>query len=141
MEIDLVGRTQTLIRFSDVDSMGIVWHGNYIKLFEDGREAFGNQYGINYMDFYHQGVLIPIVKINCDYKKPLKYGDTALIETRFVNCESAKLMYEYTIYRNNTAEVVATGSSLQVFLNTEMELLLDLPPFFYEWKKKHGLIK
>ena len=141
MEKDLVGRTQTLIRFSDVDSMGIVWHGNYIKLFEDGREAFGNQYGINYMDFYHQGVLIPIVKINCDYKKPLKYGDTALIETRFVNCESAKLMYEYTIYRNNTAEVVATGSSLQVFLNTEMELLLDLPPFFYEWKKKHGLIK
>jgi acyl-CoA thioester hydrolase len=138
---DLVGRSQTVIRFSDVDSMGVVWHGNYIKLFEDGREAFGNLYGINYMDFYHQGVLIPIVKVNCDYKKPLKYGDTAIIETRFVNCESAKMLYDYVIYRNNTNEIVATGSSMQVFLNTNMELLLDLPPFFFEWKKKHGLIK
>jgi acyl-CoA thioester hydrolase len=120
--------------------MGVVWHGNYIKLFEDGREAFGNRYSINYMDFYSKGVLIPIVKINCEYKKPLKYGDTAVIETRFVNCDAAKLQYEYTIYRNNTDEIVATGSSLQVFLNMDMELLLDFPPFYYEWKKKHNLI-
>jgi acyl-CoA thioester hydrolase len=137
---ELVCRTQTQVRFSDVDSMGVVWHGNYIKLFEDGREAFGNLYGINYMDFYRQGVLIPIVKINCDYKKPLKYGDIATIETKFVNCDAAKLKYEYTIYRNNSEEVVATGSSLQVFLNKDMELLLDFPPFYYEWKKKNGLI-
>jgi acyl-CoA thioester hydrolase len=120
--------------------MGIVWHGNYIKYFEDGREAFGDLYGINYLDFYHEGVLIPVVKINCDYKRPLKYGDTAIIETRFVNAEAAKLQYEYTIYRNNTKEIVATGSSLQVFLNPEMELLLDFPPFFMAWKKKHHLI-
>ena len=137
---DLVCRTRTQVRFSDVDSMGVVWHGNYIKLFEDGREAFGNRYSINYMDFYSKGVLIPIVKINCEYKKPLKYGDTAVIETRFVNCDAAKLQYEYTIYRNNTDEIVATGSSLQVFLNMDMELLLDFPPFYYEWKKKHNLI-
>jgi acyl-CoA thioester hydrolase len=137
---ELVCRSQARVRFSDVDSMNVVWHGNYIKYFEDGREAFGNLYGINYMDFYNEGVLIPIVKIVCDYKKPLKYGDTAVIETRFVNCDAAKLLYEYTIYRNNTDEIVATGSSIQVFLNTEMELLLDYPPFYYEWKRKQGLL-
>ncbi len=92
------------------------------------------------MDFYKEGVLIPIVKINCDYKKPLKYGDTAIIETRFVNCEAARLQYDYTIYRNNTNEIVATGSSVQVFLNTNMDLLLDFPPFYFAWKKKLGLI-
>lgn len=137
---ELVCRSQARVRFSDVDSMNVVWHGNYIKYFEDGREAFGNLYGINYMDFYNEGVLIPIVKIVCDYKKPLKYGDTAVIETRFVNCDAAKLLYEYTIYRNNTDEIVATGSSIQVFLNTEMELLLDYPSFYYEWKRKQGLL-
>jgi len=36
-------KTETIIRFSEVDSMGVVWHGNYIKYFEDGREAFGNK--------------------------------------------------------------------------------------------------
>lgn len=128
-------RTETQVRFSDVDSMGVVWHGNYVKYFEDGREAFGNQYGINYMDFYRQGVLIPLVKITCDYKKPLKYGDMAIIETRFINCDAAKLLYEYTVYRNNTEEIVATGSTVQVFLNPDMELLLDFPPFFWHGRR------
>lgn len=137
---ELVCRTETRIRFSDVDSMGVVWHGNYMRYFEDGREAFGNMYGINYMDFYHVGVLIPLVKVTCDYKKPLKYGDTAVIETRFVNSDAAKLQYSYTIYRNNTSEVVATGTTIQVFLNADMELLLEYPPFFYEWKKEHGYL-
>lgn len=137
---ELVCRSQARVRFSDVDSMNVVWHGNYIKYFEDGREAFGNLYGINYLNFYNEGVLIPIVKMVCEYKKPLKYGDTAVIETRFVNCDAAKLLYEYTIYRNNTDEIVATGSSTQVFLNLEMELLLDYPPFYYEWKRKQGLL-
>ena len=137
---ELICRTETQVRFSEVDSMGVVWHGNYVRYFEDGREAFGNLYGINYMDFYRVGVMIPIVKITCDYKKPLKYGDTAIIETRFVNCEAAKLQYDYTIYRNSTDDIVATGSTLQVFLNRDMELLLDLPPFFYDWKKAQGFI-
>jgi acyl-CoA thioester hydrolase len=85
--------------------------------------------------------MIPLVKITCDFKKPLKYGDTAVIETRYVNCEAAKLQYHYTIYRNNPDDIIATGSSVQVFLNRDMELILDLPPFFHEWKKKHGFIE
>lgn len=137
---ELVCRTTTRVRFSDVDSMGVVWHGNYIRLFEDGREAFGNLHGINYMDFYSRGILIPLVKVTCDFKRPLKYGDTAVIETRFVNCEAAKLSYEYTIFRNETEEIVATGSSIQVFLNLDMELLLDFPAFYLEWKKRYNLI-
>jgi acyl-CoA thioester hydrolase len=137
---ELICRSQSRVRFSEVDSMGVVWHGNYVRYFEDGRESFGNQYGISYLDFYREGVMIPLVKVTCDFKKPLVYGDTAVVETRFVNCEAAKLQYDYTIFRNDTNEVVATGTSIQVFLNPEMELLLDFPPFFYEWKKKHGFI-
>ena len=137
---ELVCTTAIRVRFSEVDSMGVVWHGNYIRYFEDGREAFGNKYGINYMDFYKQGVMIPLVKVTCDFKKPLLYGDIARIETRFVNCDAAKLQYDYIISRDSTGEVMATGSSVQVFLSPEMELLLDMPPFFLDWKKKHGFI-
>jgi acyl-CoA thioester hydrolase len=134
--------TETLIRvrFSDVDSMGVVWHGQYIKYFEDGREDFGNKFGISYMDFYKFGILIPIVKIVCNYKKPLVYGDTALVKTRFVNSEAAKTLFEYTIYNNRNHEIVATGSSTQVFLNMNRELLLNSPPSFLEWKERNGLI-
>jgi acyl-CoA thioester hydrolase len=135
---ELKCHTETRIRFSEVDSMGVVWHGNYIRYFEDGRESFGNKYGINYLDFHRENVIIPLVKINCDFKKPLFYGDSIIIETRFVNCEAAKLQYDYTIYRNGSNEVVATGTSVQVFLTPDMELMLDFPQFFKEWRKKHG---
>lgn len=136
----LVNRTEVRVRFSEVDSMGVVWHGNYIRYFEDGRESFGNEFGINYLDFYRENVLIPLVKVNCDFKKTLVYGDEVIVETRFVNCEAAKLQYDYTLSKKQSGEVVATGTSVQVFLNPEKELLLEFPPFFLAWKKKHGFI-
>jgi len=135
----LLCRTPVRIRFSEVDSMGVVWHGNYIRFFEDGREAFGLKFGVGYLDFYQAGVLIPLVKVSCDYKKPLAYGDTAIVETRFVNCDAAKLMYEYTVFKEDSQEIVATGSSTQVFLDLNRELLFDFPEFFLAWKRKHGL--
>jgi acyl-CoA thioester hydrolase len=136
--MELITRTPVKVRFSDVDSMGVVWHGQYIKYFEDGREDFGNKYNINYLDFYKRGFLIPIVKINCDYRRPLVYGDIALVETRFVNTEAARIRYDYIIYNENTEEIVATGSSIQVFLNMKHELLLAFPAFFLKWKERNG---
>ena len=34
------------IRFSEVDSMNVVWHGSYMLYFEDAREEFGNKYDL-----------------------------------------------------------------------------------------------
>jgi acyl-CoA thioester hydrolase len=135
--------TETLIRvrFSEVDSMGVVWHGHYVRYFEDGREDFGKKYGISYLDFFNHDILVPIVKIDCIYKKPLIYGDSAIIETRFIDSEAAKAIFHYTIYNNSNHEVVATGSTTQVFMNLNKELLLNFPPFFLEWKKSLGMVQ
>ena len=43
------------VRFSETDPLGIVWHGNYIKYFEEGREAFGRKYGLSYLDVQREG--------------------------------------------------------------------------------------
>lgn len=139
---DIILMTETLIRvrFSEVDSMGVVWHGQYIKYFEDGREDFGNKFNVNYLDFYKQGILVPIVKLECNYKKPLVFGDSALVETRFVDCEAAKSIFDFTVYNSGNHEIVATGTSTQVFMTLNHELLLNFPPFFVEWKRRNGLI-
>ncbi|MGZ5134332.1 MAG: acyl-CoA thioesterase, partial [Flavitalea sp.] len=77
----------------------------------------------------------------CDYKRSLRYGDRVLVESRFLPCEAAKLIFEYTLFNVKTNELVAKGSSLQVFLDKETSSLqLINPPFFREWKKQHGLI-
>ena len=49
-------KTEVPIRFSEVDSLRVVWHGHYIKFFEDGREAFGREHGLTYLDVYLQAL-------------------------------------------------------------------------------------
>jgi acyl-CoA thioester hydrolase len=128
-------------RFSEVDSLGIVWHGNYLKYFEDGREAFGAKYDLGYLDVFNQGFVTPLVKINIDYKKTLKYGDKATIEVRYVDCDAAKITFKYEIVKLGTKDVIATGETVQVFLNDKNELHLTIPHFFAAWKKKWGITK
>jgi acyl-CoA thioester hydrolase len=121
-----------------VDVLGIVWHGHYIKYFEDGREDFGRKYGLGYMDFYREGFLVPIVSIQCDYKRPLIYGDELNIRTVYEPSDAAKLIFHYFIYRNNEQELVAQGKSVQVFLSrADQQLQIINPPFFESWKTQN----
>ena len=41
---ELTAELDFKIRFSEVDSMNVVWHGSYALYFEDAREAFGKKY-------------------------------------------------------------------------------------------------
>jgi acyl-CoA thioester hydrolase len=84
--------------------------------------------------------MIPIVKVNCDFKRPLVYGDSAIIETRYIPTDAAKIVFEYTIYRKQDREIAATGSSVQVFLTPDGVLLLTSPEFYTGWKKKWGIL-
>jgi acyl-CoA thioester hydrolase len=138
--MELTDRIEIKVRFGEVDSMKIVWHGNYIKYFEDGRESFGLKYNLGYLDVYKHNVMIPIVKVNCDFKRPLVYGDEAIVETRYINTDAAKIVFEYRVLRKSDNEVMATGSSTQVFLTPQGELLLTSPEFYTGWKKKWGIL-
>jgi len=48
-------------------------------------------------------------------------------------------MFEYKIYRKKDNEVAATGTSIQVFLTPQGELLLTAPEFYTGWKNKWGV--
>ena len=141
MQQTLTHVTELDVKFSEADPLGIVWHGHYIRYFEDGREAFGKKYGISYLDVHKQGYVIPVVNVQCDYKRSLRYGDTVIIETQFNACDAAKMKFSYRLVNAKTKELVATGSSIQVFLDAAGSTLqLTNPDFFTDWKKKHALI-
>jgi len=139
-ENSLIDKVETLVRFSDVDSLSVVWHGHYVKFMEDGRESFGNKYGLHYLDFIANNLVTPIVSIELEYKKFLKYGDSVIIETKYVDSDASKVKFEYVMTRKSDSEIVATGKSVQVFLDTRGELILSTPDFFLDWKKKWGII-
>ena len=56
------------IRFSEVDSMNVVWHGSYPLYFEDARELFGQKYDLTYMGFFRHGYFAPLVELSFQYR-------------------------------------------------------------------------
>ena len=136
----MTDRTEVKVRFGEVDSMGIIWHGNYVKYIEEGRESFGKRYGISYLDIYAHDVMAPVVKLNIDFKKQMNYGDTLIVKTEYIDQESAKIVFHYRIFRKSDGELVASAESMQVFINLDREMIFYPPPFVLEWKKKVGLI-
>ncbi|RYZ28275.1 MAG: acyl-CoA thioesterase, partial [Sphingobacteriales bacterium] len=116
-----------------------VWHGHYVRYFEDGRESFGQKFGLSYLDFFNNGVVVPVVHIDCDYKRPLRYGESVYVETEYLPTEAAKLQFRYRL-TTMSGELVATGASTQVFLGKD-DFILQLvnPTFFGEWKQQMGL--
>ena len=129
------------IRFSEVDSMHVVWHGNYAKFFEDAREAFGEKYGLDYLTIYGAGYFAPLVELTFKYKRPLRYGDKAEIRIYYRPTEAAKLVFDYEIMLTDTREVALTGHSVQVFMEKDgYQMIWGNPPFFEEWKARWGVM-
>lgn len=136
-EACLTDTHQIRIRFNECDPLGIVWHGNYIKYFEDGREAFCEKHGISYLDVQRNGFATPIVKSSCEHKATLKYGDVATIETTFINTAAAKVVFKYKIF-NPEGKLACLGETIQVFIDNDGVLQLSNPDFYQNWKKKVG---
>lgn len=133
----LCSTTRTTVRFSEVDSMQVVWHGEYVRYFEDGRESFGREFpGIGYLDFYRNGYTAPIVDLQLQYLAPLTVDDVAVIQTRYIETHAAKLCFEYIVTRERDGVLVARGSSVQVFVDSEGNMCLNNPDFFEQWKRR-----
>ena len=128
------------IRFSEVDSMNIVWHGSYPLYFEDARECFGTEYGLDYMNFFDNGYYAPLVELSFQYKKPILYGMKPRIDIIYRPTEAAKIIFDYEIHDPKDESLIATGKSVQVFMNKEYLLVWDNPEFYLDWKKKWDVI-
>ena len=125
------------IRFSEVDSMGVVWHGHYSIYFEDAREEFGRKYDLGYLMMYDKGFFEPLVDLSFKFKKPLIYGMKPEITVTYRPTEAAKIVFDYEIRDSKTKEIYVTGHSVQVFMDkTNYQLVLTNPDFYEEWKKR-----
>ena len=124
------------VRFSEVDSMNVVWHGSYPLYFEDAREAFGKEYDLEYMGFFEHGYFAPLVELTFHYKKAIRYGMKPRIDIIYRPTEAAKIVFDYEIHDTADESLLATGHSVQVFMDTDYNLVWDNPQFYSEWKKR-----
>jgi acyl-CoA thioester hydrolase len=68
------------IPFHDVDSMGIVWHGHYLKYFEIARTALMRLTGMDLTEMRASGCVWPVVTCEVKYIRPLRYGQKVCVE-------------------------------------------------------------
>lgn len=134
--MELTAELDFKVRFSEVDSMSVVWHGSYPLYFEDAREAFGEKYDLGYLLIFGNGYYAPLVDLEFHYRKPIVYGMRPRIRITYRPTEAAKLIFDYEIFDSQDGSLLATGSSTQVFMDLNYKLVLYNPPFYEEWKKK-----
>ena len=123
------------IRFSEVDSMNVVWHGSYALYFEDAREAFGEKYGLTYLGYIEKGYYAPLVELKFQYKHPLRYGSKPRIDIIYRPTQAAKVVFDYEIHDTADNTLVATGTSVQVFMDLNYDLVWESPEFYRQWQE------
>lgn len=116
------------VRFDEVDMMTVLWHGHYASYFEDARVALGDFYGIGYHQMIKHKVMAPIRQMYVDYRAPLAFAERCRITAMLYWHEGARMNIAYRI-ENMAGKTVATGYSVQMFINENREVLLEQPLF------------
>jgi len=116
------------VAFYELDPMQVVWHGNYLKYFEDARSALLRKAGIDLHAYYLQNnCLFPIIKTATKYIYPLKYGDAFICKATVVECK-AKLVVDFEIRLKTDGKLCVKGRTEQVAVKLpEMEMQFEVP--------------
>ena len=126
-------RYDLTVPFYDVDSMGVVWHGNYVKYFEEARCAFFESLGLTYRDMERAGFLLPVVSLSVKYARPCVFGQRIGVEVDFDTENSNLLVLNYIVTDTATGERLCRGSTRHAAISRDSrELLFELPELFWQ---------
>ena len=76
----LEGKVRYPVYYEDTDFSGYVYHANYLKYFERGREEL---VGLAYVrDLYQRGLHFVVARMDLAFHAPAKHGDIIEVSTR-----------------------------------------------------------
>ncbi|MCH2033130.1 MAG: acyl-CoA thioesterase [Tenacibaculum sp.] len=119
------------VRYGETDQMGVVYHGNYAQYFEIGRTEWLRSLGITYKYMEKTGIILPVISLNCNFKKSAYYDDELTITTILKRSPGVKIEFDYEI-KNQHQELVCTGNTILAFLNGETMRPMRCPEFILE---------
>jgi acyl-CoA thioester hydrolase len=125
------------VRYAETDQMGVVYHGNYAQYFEMGRVEWLRNLGISYKWMEENGVMLPVVSLQMNYKKPARYDDLLRVKTILKSQTSVKIEFDYEIY-NAENHLLTTGYSMLVFVDMKTGRPI-VPPSYVTEKIKEFL--
>jgi acyl-CoA thioester hydrolase len=121
-----------VVQFGDVDSMNVVWHGNYVRYFEQARSSLMTKIGYSYLEMNASGYVWPIVDLRIKYVKPIRLLQAITVSAEVIEFEN-RLKVAYQCKDEATGELLTRATTIQAALVAEtFELCLECPPVLTE---------
>lgn len=106
--------------YYETDKMGIMHHSNYIRIFEETRVDFLQQSGMPFEEIESRGILMPVLSVECKYKKPLKFDDLFNVHMSITKFNGVSLYVSYKIFNKDSGELCAEGNSSHCFTDLNL---------------------
>ncbi|MFD1848909.1 acyl-CoA thioesterase [Oceanobacillus bengalensis] len=129
-------RTPIEVRYQETDQMGVVYHANYLVWFEIGRTKFIESLGLSYAAMEKENVVSPVLDANVSFKKPIRYGEAAFVETWLEEYDGLRTVYGYHILNAN-GEVAVSGTTKHTIVKKDTFRPLSLRRSFPEWHEAY----
>ena len=130
------------VQYYETDQMGIVHHSNYIRWFEEARVDFLDQVDISYARMEEQGVICPVMSVECRYHSMTRFGESVRIYPRIERFNGIRLIVTYEVKDKETGELRCTGRSSHCYLDDKgrpVSLKHTCPEFYEIYKEAEGL--
>ena len=115
------------VPFYDLDPMNVVWHGNYVKYFEQARCALLNELQFNYPEMAKMGYAFPVVKMDVKYIRPSEFEQEILVTAKLVDNENY-LHVKYLITDVITGKKICEAQTKQMCISlTNKTSYFELP--------------
>lgn len=119
--------TPVTVQFHEVDSFGVVYHGNYAHYLEAGRLDLTTKFSISIQDMSTGGYFAPVVEMNCRFKSFARFGDRLVVKTTVRPQERAMLTFVYRIERPADGALVAEAETTHVLMTLEGKMFYQIP--------------
>jgi len=132
--------TKVRVIYADTDAMGIVYHTNYIRWFELGRNELMRQLGVAYTELEKLGLNLPLTKVSCHYLASARYDQLLVIETGFDYIKRASIRFNSKIWDENREKILVEGYTIHACTNREGKIR-RIPPLLLELTDKFNINK
>ncbi len=119
------------VRYGETDQMGVVYHGNYAQYMEMGRVEWLRGMGISYKNMEENGIMLPVISLHVNYKKPAVYDDLITVKTILRKMPSVKIEFDFEIY-NEAREILADATVVLVFMDMERNRPVRCPQYLLD---------
>jgi acyl-CoA thioester hydrolase len=123
----LAAAIEQVVPFHDVDVVGVVWHGHYLKYLENARWALMAQLGFGLDAMIASGYAWPIVETHVKYVRPARFGDRLAVQASLIEWQN-RLALNYLVTFAATGERVARARTVQVAVEASTGVLQFTTP-------------